>query len=151
MGHPAGFATAVIVFTSWNDAAGKPGEMVRICSACLKSGLSETWDIDRPARHSHLAVLARLVFVFLIYNAPLVRKAKPSPPRLCRTTAADAQMRSGNQFGGSDDHCADSLRFLLCADGAGAAETARATPAEDRARLGGREIAEGVMREIDSG
>ena len=31
--------------------------------------LSQTWEIDRPARHSYPAVLARLVFVFLIYNA----------------------------------------------------------------------------------
>lgn len=31
--------------------------------------LSQTWDIDRPAGHSYGAVLARLVFVFLIYNA----------------------------------------------------------------------------------
>src|SRR5216683_1517571 len=31
--------------------------------------LSQTWDIDRPAGHSDSAVLARLVFVFMIYNA----------------------------------------------------------------------------------
>src|ERR1035438_5416836 len=31
--------------------------------------LSQIWDIDRPAGHSYGAVLARLVFVFLIYNA----------------------------------------------------------------------------------
>src|SRR5205085_3883855 len=31
--------------------------------------LSQTWDIDRPAGHSYAAVLARLVFVFMIYNA----------------------------------------------------------------------------------
>ena len=31
--------------------------------------LSQTWNIDRPAGHSFGAVLARLVFVFLIYNA----------------------------------------------------------------------------------
>jgi hypothetical protein len=31
--------------------------------------LSQDWDIDRPAAHSYGAVLARLVFVFLIYNA----------------------------------------------------------------------------------
>ena len=31
--------------------------------------LSQTWDIDRPARRSYAAVLARLVFVFMIYNA----------------------------------------------------------------------------------
>jgi hypothetical protein len=31
--------------------------------------LSQTWDIDRPAGHSYSAVLARLVFVFMIYNA----------------------------------------------------------------------------------
>ena len=31
--------------------------------------LSQTWDIDRPAGHSYGAVLARLVFVFMIYNA----------------------------------------------------------------------------------
>jgi len=30
--------------------------------------LSQTWDIDRPAGHSYGAVLARLVFVFMIYN-----------------------------------------------------------------------------------
>ena len=30
--------------------------------------LSQTWDIDRPAGHSYGAVLARLVFVFIIYN-----------------------------------------------------------------------------------
>jgi hypothetical protein len=28
------FATAVIVFIAWNDAAGKPAEMVRVCPAC---------------------------------------------------------------------------------------------------------------------
>jgi hypothetical protein len=31
--------------------------------------LSQIWDIDRPAGHSYGAVLARLVFVFMIYNA----------------------------------------------------------------------------------
>jgi len=31
--------------------------------------LSQTWNIDRPASHSFGAVLARLVFVFMIYNA----------------------------------------------------------------------------------
>ena len=31
--------------------------------------LSQTWDIDRPAGHSYGAVLGRLVFVFMIYNA----------------------------------------------------------------------------------
>jgi hypothetical protein len=31
--------------------------------------LSQTWAIDRPAGHSYGAVLARLVFVFMIYNA----------------------------------------------------------------------------------
>ena len=31
--------------------------------------LSQTWDIDRPAGHSLGAVLGRLVFVFMIYNA----------------------------------------------------------------------------------
>jgi len=31
--------------------------------------LSQNWDIDRPAGHSRGAVLARLVFVFMIYNA----------------------------------------------------------------------------------
>ena len=31
--------------------------------------LSQTWDIDRPAAHSYGAVLGRLVFVFMIYNA----------------------------------------------------------------------------------
>jgi hypothetical protein len=31
--------------------------------------LSQTWDIDRPAGHSYGAILARLVFVFMIYNA----------------------------------------------------------------------------------
>ena len=30
--------------------------------------LSETWNIDRPAGHSYGAVLARLVFVFMICN-----------------------------------------------------------------------------------
>ena len=31
--------------------------------------LSQTWNLDRPASHSFGAVLARLVFVFMIYNA----------------------------------------------------------------------------------
>lgn len=31
--------------------------------------LSQTWNIDRPAGHTRGAVLARLVFVFMIYNA----------------------------------------------------------------------------------
>ena len=31
--------------------------------------LSQTWEMDRPAGHSYAAVLARLVFVFMIYNA----------------------------------------------------------------------------------
>lgn len=31
--------------------------------------LSQTWEIDRPAGHSYAAVLARLVFVFMTYNA----------------------------------------------------------------------------------
>jgi len=31
--------------------------------------LSQTWNIDRPAGHSYGAVLARLVFVFMVFNA----------------------------------------------------------------------------------
>jgi DDE family transposase len=43
--------------------------------------LSQTWDIDRPAAHSYGAVLARLVFVFLIYNARhlLEKQSRHSP------------------------------------------------------------------------
>ncbi len=46
-------------------------------------GLSQTWDIDRPARHSYPAVLARLVFVFLTIRrrALRVRFVNPFTPR----------------------------------------------------------------------
>ena len=39
-------------------------------------GLSQRWNIDRPAGHNYGSVLARLVFVFRIYNAgPLFEQA----------------------------------------------------------------------------
>src|SRR5712691_9108891 len=76
--------------------------------------LSQTWDIDRPAGHSYGAVLARLVFVFMIYNARhLFEKQSRSHPDYAEQLRQNAQLRSGNLFGRSDDRRADRSRLLL--------------------------------------
>ena len=139
------------------EAGEARGESARLLSGPLgnrESGLSLALaDLgDRPSGPAQLSSGAGAAGVRVpnLQRAPLVRKAKPSPPRLCRATAADALVRSGDQFGGSDDHRVDGLRLLLRADGAGVAETAKATPAEDeRGMAAGKSLKE-VMQEIDN-
>lgn len=53
--RPSGraFATLVIVFIAWNDAGGKPGEMVRICPVCQQgSVIGHGWR-DRQAHDAN--------------------------------------------------------------------------------------------------
>jgi hypothetical protein len=51
----------------WKRARSAPRQSLTRQNQGFRS-LSQTWDIDRPAGHSYGAVLARLVFVFIIYN-----------------------------------------------------------------------------------
>ena len=115
--------------------------------------LSQTWDIDRPAGHSYGAVLARLVFVFMIYNARhLFEKASQHRPDYAEHLR---QMRAY----GPGISLAGAAIVVLTASGYCCAFTARELLRLQRQRLqkaiqrglaAGRPIAE-IMRELDSG
>jgi hypothetical protein len=114
--------------------------------------LSQTWDIDRPAGHSYGAVLARLVFVFMIYNARhLFEKQSRSRPDWAEQWR---QMRSY----GAGICLAGATIIALTAAGFCGAFTARELLKLHRQRLqkamqrglaAGRSVEE-VMRELDS-
>jgi hypothetical protein len=114
--------------------------------------LSQTWDIDRPAGHSYGAVLARLVFVFMIYNARhLFEKESQHRPDYAEHLR---QMRSygpGISLAGaaivvltSGYCCALTARELL------KLQRQRLQKAIQRGLAAGRPIAE-ILRELDSG
>jgi Transposase DDE domain len=115
--------------------------------------LSQTWDIDRPAGHSYGAVLARLVFVFMIYHARhLFEKASQQRPDYAEHLR---QMRSY----GPGISLAGAAIVVLTASGYCCALTARELLKLQRQRLqkaiqrglaAGRPIAE-ILRELDSG
>jgi len=114
--------------------------------------LSQTWDIDRPAGHSYGAVLGRLVFVFLIYNARhLFEKESLHRPDYAEQLR---QMRSH----GPGIGLAGAAIVAITASGYCCTLTARELLKLQRQRLqkmirrglaAGRPIEE-VMRELDS-
>ena len=115
--------------------------------------LSQTWDIDRPAGHSYGAVLARLVFVFMIYNARhLFEKESQHRPDYAE------QLRQMRSYGPGIS-LAGAAIVVLTASGYCCALTARELLKLQRQRLqkaiqrglaAGRPIAE-ILRELDSG
>jgi hypothetical protein len=114
--------------------------------------LSQTWDIDRPAAHSYGAVLARLVFVFLIYNA---RHLLEKQGRHSQDYAE--QLRQMRTYGAGISLAGASI-VALTASGFCCALTARELLQLQKQRLlkrierglaAGKSVKE-VMREIDS-
>ena len=113
--------------------------------------LSQTWDIDRPAAHTYGAVLARLVFVFLIYNARhLLEKQSRHRPDYAE------QLRQMRSYGAGIS-LAGATIVALTASGYCCALTARELLKLQKQRLlkrierglaAGQSIQE-VMREID--
>ena len=114
--------------------------------------LSQTWDIDRPAGHSYGAVLARLVFVFMIYNARhLFEKQSRSHPDYAE------QLRQMRSYGAGICLVGATI-IALTASGFCCAFTARELlqlhkqrlqKAMQRGLAAGRTVEE-VMRELDS-
>src|SRR5712691_10895082 len=114
--------------------------------------LSHTWDIDRPAGHSYGAVLARLVFVFMIYNARhLFEKQSRSRPDYAE------QLRQMRSYGPGIS-LAGAANVVLTASGFCCTFTARELLKLHKQRLqkaiqrglaAGRSIEE-IMREFDS-
>ena len=113
--------------------------------------LSQTWDIDRPAAHTYGAVLARLVFVFLIYHARhLLEKQSRHRPDYAE------QLRQMRSYG-AGIRLAGATIVALTASGYCCALTARELLKLQKQRLlkrierglaAGQSIQE-VMREID--
>ena len=114
--------------------------------------LSQTWDIDRPAGHSYGAVLARLVFVFMIYNArhlfekqsryrpdyaEQLRQMRSYGPGICLVGATLIALTAAGFC------CAFTPRELL------KLHTQRLQKAIQRGLAAGRTLEE-VMRELDS-
>jgi hypothetical protein len=114
--------------------------------------LSQNWDIDRPAGHSYGAVLARLVFVFMIYNARhLFEKQSRHRPDYAK------QLRQMRAYGGGIS-LAGAANVVLTASGHCAMFTARELLKLQKQRLrkvierglaAGRPIEE-IMRALDS-
>jgi hypothetical protein len=114
--------------------------------------LSQTWDIDRPAGHSYGAVLARLVFVFMIYNARhLFEKESRHRPDYAE------QLRQMRSYGPGIS-LAGAAIVVLTASGFSGVFTARELLKLQKQRLrkamqrglaAGRSIEE-VMQELDS-
>ncbi len=114
--------------------------------------LSQTWDIDRPAGHSYGAVLARLVFVFMIYNARHLfeRQSRHRPDYA-------EQLRQMRSYGPGIS-LAGAIAVVLTASGFCATFTTRQLLKLERQRLhkalqralaAGRSLEE-VMRELNS-
>ncbi len=114
--------------------------------------LSQTWDIDRPAGHSYGSVLARLVFVFMIYNARhLFEKQSRHRPDYAE------QLRQMRSYGPGIS-LAGAANVVLTASGFCCTFTARELLKLHKQRLqkaiqrglaAGRPIEE-IMREFDS-
>ena len=114
--------------------------------------MSQTWDIDRPAGHSYGAVLARLVFVFLIYNVRhLFEKESRHRPDYAE------QLRQMRSYGPGIG-LAGAAIVALTASGYCCALTARELMKLQKQRLlkkiergleAGKSVKE-VMREIDN-
>ncbi len=97
--------------------------------------LSQTWDIDRPAGHTYGAVLGRLVFVFMIYNARhwFEQQCRHRRPDYAEELRQMRRYRSGGRLSGSHDYRADGFRVLLCAVVRGVAPVAEAALGQDDA------------------
>ena len=114
--------------------------------------LSQTWDIDRPAGHSYGAVLARLVFVFMIYNARHLfeRQSRHRPDyaeqlRQMRSYGPGISLAGATIVVTASGFCGTfTARQLL------KLERQRLRNALQRALTAGRSLEE-VMRELDSG
>jgi hypothetical protein len=112
--------------------------------------LSQTWDIDRPAGHSYGAVLARLVFVFMIYNARhLFEKASQHRPDYAEQLRQMRSYGAGIGLAGAaivvltaGYCCALTARELL------QLQKQRLQKAMERGLAAGKSVKE-VMREID--
>jgi hypothetical protein len=112
--------------------------------------LSQTWDIDRPAGHSYGAVLARLVFVFMIYNARhLFEKASQHRPdyaeqlRQMRSYGAGISLAGATIVVLTAGHCcALTARELL------QLQKQRLQKALERGLAAGKSVKE-VMRDLD--
>jgi len=114
--------------------------------------LSQTWDIDRPAGHSYGAVLARLVFVFMIYNARHLFQ------RQSRHRPEDAQQLRGMRSYGAKVSLAGAINMVLTESGFCCSLTTRELLRLQKRRIqsilrrgwaDGRS-AEEIMRELDS-
>ena len=115
--------------------------------------LSQTWDIDRPAGHSYGAVLARLTFVFMIYNARHLfeRQSRHRPDYA-------EQLRQMRSYGAGIS-LAGATNVVVTASGFSGGFTTRELLKLQKQRLQkalrrglatGRSLEE-VMRELDSG
>ena len=103
-------------------------------------GLSQRWNIDRPAGHSYGSVLARLVFVFRIYNAgPLFEQACQH-----RTDYA-AQLKRMRSYG-PGVRLAGAINWVITESGFCAAFTTR-----ELLRLTHPRILRALQRDLEAG
>jgi hypothetical protein len=102
--------------------------------------LSQTWNIDRPAGHSLGAVLARLVFVFMVFNAgQLFRQASRHRPDYA------AQLRGMRSYG-SGVRLAGATNMAITESGFCGAFTTR-----ELLRLGQERLRRALRRDLESG
>ena len=102
--------------------------------------LSQTWEIDRLAGHSDGAVLARLVFVFMIYNASHLYE-RQSRHRLDYAEELRRRRRYGAGLG-----LAGATNIVLSESGCCCAISTR-----DLLRLQKQRIQRGLRRELEAG
>ena len=102
--------------------------------------LSQTWNIDRPAGHSYGAVLARLVFVFMIYNSgQLFKQASRQRPDYA------AQLRRMRSYG-PGVRLAGATNIAITESGFCGAFTTR-----ELLRLAQQRIRRALQRDFESG
>lgn len=102
--------------------------------------LSQTWNIDRPASHRFGAVLARLVFVFMIYNAShLFEKQSRHRPDYAEHLRRVRSYGSGLRLAGATN-------IVLTESGFCCAMSTR-----DLLRLQKQRIKRGLQRELEAG
>ena len=102
--------------------------------------LSQTWEIDRPAGHSYGAVLARLVFVFMTYNAThLFEQQSQHRPDYAE------QLRRRRRYGPGIG-LAGATNIVLTESGCCCAISTR-----DLLRLQKQRIQRGLQRELEAG
>jgi hypothetical protein len=102
--------------------------------------LSQTWNIDRPAGHSYGGVLARLVFVFMIYNSgQLFKQASRQRPDYA------AQLRRMRSYG-PGVRLAGATNIAITESGFCGAFTTR-----ELLRLAQERIRRALQRDLESG